>query len=92
MEQVRFDDAYNSVYSWTASECERMAEACRARIASETDAALERAGLFEGDPLYQPMNEEALVSRLRAARENTAAGRVSDAMAFAETVRAEFGL
>ena len=92
MEQVRFDDAFSSVGSWTPAECARMVEACNARIAEEADAALAAAGLFENDPLYRPMTEEQFISELKAARESSSAGHVMDALEFADALRLELDL
>lgn len=88
MEQVRFDDAFNSVQNWTPSECAKMVEVCQERIAKETDLALEAAGVLD-DPLYQPMTEEEFIVRLRAARESSTTGHVQDALEFADQLRAE---
>lgn len=92
MEQIRFDDAFSSVGSWTPAECARMVEACNARIAEEADAALEASGLFETNPLYSPMTEEAFIAELQAARESSAAGHVMDALEFADALRLELDL
>ena len=80
MERTIFEEAYNAVDSWTPSQCVKMAMACNMRIAEETDSILEETGLFEDDPLYQPMTEAGFIHELKQARAESMAGNTADAM------------
>lgn len=81
--QNSFDMAYNSITDWSLDQCERMIDALRKRVADETDASLEAAGLFTTD-LYQPISEDQFRQELIDAQAEYKRGEYMDALAFCE--------
>ena len=71
-----FDLAYSSYGEWTSDQCNRMLDALRKRLVNEQETALEQAGLFESDPLFQPITERQFRQELMDAQAVVQTGRL----------------
>jgi len=74
--------AYSSYGSWTSDQCSRMLDALRRRLANEQETKLEQEGLFESDPLFQPITERQLRQELIDAQTAYKQGDFVDALSF----------
>ena len=79
-----FDLAYSSYGEWTSDQCNRMLDALRKRLVNEQETALEQAGLFESDPLFQPVTERQLRQELLNAQASYKQGDYVDALSFCD--------
>ncbi len=79
-----FDMAYRSYNSWTSDQCARMLDALKKRLSDEQEEALEKAGLPDVDPLYQPVSEEQFRRELLDAQAAYRQGDFKDALAFCD--------
>ena len=76
--------AYSSYGSWTSDQCSRMLDALRRRLANEQETKLEQEGLFESDPLFQPITERQLRQELIDAQTAYKQGDFVDALSFCD--------
>ena len=76
--------AYSSYGSWTSDQCSRMLDALRRRLANEQETKLEQEGLFESDPLFQPITERQLRQELIDAQTACKQGDFVDALSFCD--------
>ena len=79
-----FDLAYSSYGSWTSDQCSRMLDALRRRLPNEQETKLEQEGLFESDPLFQPITERQLRQELIDAQTAYKQGDFVDALSFCD--------
>lgn len=79
-----FEMAYHTYGSWTSEQCSRMLTALKERLAEEQDDALESAGLFDDDPLFQPVAQNQLRRELLCAQEAYRKGDYVDALSFCD--------
>ena len=79
-----FDLAYRSYGEWTSDQCNRMLDALRRRLAIEQETRLEQEGLFENDPLFQPITERQLRQELMDAQIAYRQGDYVDALSFCD--------
>ena len=75
-----FDLAYSSYGEWTSDQYNRMLNALRKRLVNEQETALEQAGLFESDPLFQPVTERQFRQELLDAQASYKQGDYMDAL------------
>jgi len=76
--------AYSSYGSWTSDQCSRMLDALRRRPPNEQETKLEQEGLFESDPLFQPITERQLRQELIDAQTAYKQGDFVDALSFCD--------
>ena len=79
-----FDLAYSSYGSWTSDQCSRMLDALRRRLPNEQETKLEQKGLFESDPLFQPITERQFRQELIDAQTAYKQGDYVDALSFCD--------
>jgi len=79
-----FDLAYRSYGSWTSDQCSRMLDVLRRRLANEQETKLEQKGLFESDPLFQPITERQFRQELIDAQTAYKQGDYVDALSFCD--------
>ena len=79
-----FDLAYSSYSEWTSDQCNRMLDALRKRLVNEQETALEQAGLFESDLLFQPVTERQFRQELLDAQTSYKQGDYMDALSFCD--------